>query len=124
MRQETAALRDFSPAHDRRAQDFRFVPKTRHLRAQSCAGRPGTDEISVEQGDVGLPAPSADKQQKRILSQQSLVIAAAWASAIAVTFSAAILCASRCARAPPTASRIKRMATTTLASHPTCAART
>ena len=41
MRQETAALRDFSQAYDRRAQDFRFAPKTRHLRVNDR--RPNQD---------------------------------------------------------------------------------
>jgi hypothetical protein len=51
-----------------------------------------------------------------------LAAAAAWACAIAMFFSAAILCISRYASAAD-ASRIKRMATTALASHTVWASR-
>ena len=50
-----------------------------------------------------------------------LTAAAIWASANVRPFSITILCASRCAKAPPEASRANRIATTTLASHAACA---
>src|SRR5215831_3213515 len=47
-----------------------WIANSCHQRWRSARRTPGTDEISVWSGDVGLPAPSADKQRKRILSRQ------------------------------------------------------
>src|SRR5215475_13649562 len=106
-----APRRGLIPVLAMRMRDDRYGRNQRRVRRRWFASTFRRETAEADFVAAAIPPPIV-----------ILVTAAVWASAIAVTFSATILCASRCARAPPTVSRIKRMATTTLASHPTCAA--